>query len=252
MAIRMNDAMVNALAGDVGMRRAIGNAKLEFYTGAQPATADDAASGTLLVTFTKAGSAYTAETLPEWKITLGGAAGSVDTVKIGGANGVDLLQGTPVAFTTDLSTTAIALAAAITNRLTVPDCTAYASGSDVFVVGPIGVGATMNGLTVVTTATTMTATVANAGAPQTNGVTAVNGLNFAFPATSGVLQKESSVWQGTAVATGTAGWFRFTAGTRILDGSIATSGGDINGSVLSITTGGVQTLNTFPLTIPKS
>lgn len=249
--IRMNDAMVNALAGDIGMRRAIGNAKLEFYTGAQPATADDAASGTLLVTFTKAGGAYTAETLPEWKITLGGAAGSVDTVKIGGASGVNLLAAA-VAFTTDLATTAIALAAAITNNLTVPDCTAYASGNDVFVVGPVGAGATMNGLTVVTTVTTMTATVANAGAPQTNGVTAVNGLNFAFPAASGVLQKESSVWQGTAVATGTAGWFRFTAGTRVLDGSIATSGGDINGSVLSITSGGVQTLNTFPLTIPKS
>jgi len=90
-----------------------------------------------------------------------------------------------------------------------------------------------------------------------------NGLNFG-EAASGVLAKEASeIWSGVAVASGTAGWFRFypndvdgndgasTTAIRF-DGAIATSGAQINMTNTSITLGGTTTIDTVALTLPAS
>ncbi|MES0336751.1 MAG: hypothetical protein SFH39_10445 [Candidatus Magnetobacterium sp. LHC-1] len=85
------------------------------------------------------------------------------------------------------------------------------------------------------------------------------GLSFG-DASAGVLAKTvGETWSGTAVATGTAGWFRLVApadggaSSQIderLDGSVATSGAQLNMSSTSIVSGAVQTISTFSITMP--
>lgn len=58
--------------------------------------------------------------------------------------------------------------------------------------------------------------------------------------------------QATAVASGTAGWARFSDGICVVDGTVGTSGTDFIISTTSITNGGVVTLNTATVTQPAS
>jgi len=88
-----------------------------------------------------------------------------------------------------------------------------------------------------------------------------NGINFG-EVSSGVLAKEAGeVWSGVGLAAGTAGWFRlydnsYTTGASTsavrLDGSVATSGGQLNMTNTSITIGGTTTVDSVALTMPAS
>lgn len=71
---------------------------------------------------------------------------------------------------------------------------------------------------------------------------------FTVPAVSGVLTK-TGTWSGTAVATGTAGHFRMVKGSNVIEGTVGTSGQDLNLSSTSITTDGVVTISTFTYTV---
>ena len=85
-----------------------------------------------------------------------------------------------------------------------------------------------------------------------------NGLTFAA-ATAGAVSK-SGVWSFNGIAAGTAGWFRMKgnaaddgAGSQTLarlDGSISTSGADLNLSNTSIAIGAPNTIDSFVFTIP--
>lgn len=98
----------------------------------------------------------------------------------------------------------------------------------------------------------------NSGA-FTPGV-ATNGLTFAA-ASNGAVSK-SGVWSFIGIAVGTAGWFRFKGNAADagaistvlprLDGSIATSGADMNLSNIAITIGAPNTIDTFTWTQPAS
>ncbi len=94
------------------------------------------------------------------------------------------------------------------------------------------------------------------------------GLTFDPIVTAGTLPKAAGeTWSGTAVLTGTAGWFRFNeletnkAGTETaagtggvsnvcMDGSIAVTGGDINMSNVSVVSGALQTVTVFNIVQP--
>lgn len=89
------------------------------------------------------------------------------------------------------------------------------------------------------------------------------GLTLEASATGGVIEKNASeTWSGTAVATGTAGWFRMRefgdAGTALsttavrLDGAVATSGAQLNLGSLTFTTGAPFVLPTAAFTLPQS
>lgn len=85
-----------------------------------------------------------------------------------------------------------------------------------------------------------------------------NGLTFA-PAVAGVVSK-SGVWSFNGVNPGTAGWFRLKANavdagaistTAIrADGSIATSGGDLNLTQITVAVGAPNTIDVFSFTVP--
>lgn len=91
---------------------------------------------------------------------------------------------------------------------------------------------------------------------------ATNGLNFDAPV-AGVLSKAAAeAWQMVGIAAGTAGWFRLMgnatdslgASTTLprLDGSIATSGADLNLSNVTIAVGTPVTVDVFQYTLPAS
>jgi hypothetical protein len=87
-------------------------------------------------------------------------------------------------------------------------------------------------------------------------------LSFKDTAASGVLSKQTSTWDGVAVATGTAGYFRYCASTSDaggtsttalrIQGAVATSGSELNMSSTSITSGATTTIDTFDITMPAA
>ena len=108
---------------------------------------------------------------------------------------------------------------------------------------------------------TLLLTITESGGSFTPG-SPTNGLEFGAPV-AGVLGKASAeTWQGDGVANGIAGWFRFkgnaadaggssTTAVR-LDGSIGSSGADLNLGNTNIVIGETTTLNSFNLTLPAS
>ena len=89
----------------------------------------------------------------------------------------------------------------------------------------------------------------------------LNGLNFADPLAGICAKSASEVWSGVAVLNGTAAWFRFYANDRStgasttaarFDGSISTSGAQLNMSSTLITSGASTTLDSFNAALPAS
>lgn len=87
-------------------------------------------------------------------------------------------------------------------------------------------------------------------------------LKFQDTATAGVLSKQTNTWDGVAVATGTAGYFRYCASTSDaggtstteirIQGSVSTSGAELNMSSTSITSAATTTIDTFDITMPAA
>lgn len=147
MALRLSTGLRNALLAAGGFKETLDGCKINFYTGTQPASADDAATGTLLVTISDNG----------------------------------------------------------------------------------GVG----------------------------------GLNWDTAPSGGSIPKApAQTWRGTAVASGTAGWFRIypsagdpsvlsTTEARV-DGAIATSGAQLNASSVTVVSGATQDISSLSITLPAS
>jgi hypothetical protein len=256
MTLRLSTAARDYINGAGSVKSAFQNGQIQIYSGSQPASADAAPTGTLLATITANSGARTAEVLATGTVTLSGSSGSVDTLTVGGVSIIDAA----VSFNTDLATTAAALAAIINATMSVPDYTATSSGAVVTITAPRGMGAGANTLVVAAGTTGLTAVTAN----MSGGVTAVNGLKYGVSTSGTMVKRDSQVWSGVAVASGTAGWFRFvgsvndsglidsSASQIRMDGAISTSGAQLNMSSTAVTSGATQTLASFPITLPTS
>jgi len=89
--------------------------------------------------------------------------------------------------------------------------------------------------------------------------TSTNGLEFDAPVDGVLGKKDAHVWSDVALATGTAGWFRFyTNGIDEdgngcnFDGAIGTSGAELNLSSTSIVLAATTTIDEFEVTLPAS
>lgn len=257
MALRLSTGLRNFIMQHGSLKDALQNGKIEIYTGAQPASADAAVTGTLLATITNNSGAHTNEVLSSGSVTLtGGASGSIDTLTV---NSVSIIDAA-VPFNTSLAQTATDLAAMINKSESSPEYTAEAAGAVVTIKAMRGTGAGPNGFVVASTATTITKTDAN----MAGGVAAANGLKLNVAADGYIEKDPLQTWSGAAGATGTAGWFRFVGsvtdpgtadatGTQIrLDGAISTSGSQLNMSSTSIASGATQTIGNFRLTLPAA
>lgn len=257
MTFRLATGTRNFLNKQGGIDDALRNGWIEIYSGAQPSSADAAATGTLLCTISDASGALTHETLSSGTVTLNsGASGSVNTLTV---NSIEIM-GAAVNFNATLSQTASDVAAQINRFKAVPEYTASASGAVITIKAMPGTGTGPNGLTVASTVTTITKTDAN----MAGGVAAVNGLKFDV-SSAGVMNKLSTqTWSGVNAATGTAGWFRqygSVADASALDsngvvlrvdGAVATSGAEMNLNSTAFVTSATTTLAGWSMTIPSA
>jgi len=258
MALKYSVGARAFVMGQGSFKSAFQNGKIEIYTGAQPATAEAAVTGTLLCTITAASAARTAEVVATGTVTLtGGASGSVNTLTV---NSIEIL-GAAVVFNTSLTQTATDVATQINNNLSNVEYAAVASGAVVTISALPGTGTNPNGFVVASTVTTLTKTDVN----MASGVAAVNGLSYgkAGVATAGMVSKlVTQVWSGVNVATSTAGWYRAygsvadtgaidaTGLTIREDGAIAVSGAELNMSNTALTATATTTVSQWDRTLP--
>ncbi len=257
MALRLSAALRDQMLKYGGLGRLMSNGVLKLYSGAQPATADAAPTGTLLCTYSLAGGAITREVLATGSVALtGGGSGSVNTLTVDGKE----IMGSATNFNTSLTQTAADVATKINNN---PKNLLFVAnnngGATITITAKPGLGTLANAWVVASTTTTITKTDTN----MSGGVDAVNGLNWGT-VSAGVLSKESGTWQGTAVATNTAGWFRIEAAVSDaggvdstesilrIDGAVATSGAELTMGSTSIVNGTVQTISSFSITLPTA
>ena len=94
---------------------------------------------------------------------------------------------------------------------------------------------------------------ANAGSAPTGTLLVeiqLQGFNASANGSAGLATGTQA--QGTASATGTAGWARLTDGTRNIDGSVGTTGTDFIINTTSIVSGGNVTLTNCTITQPAN
>jgi hypothetical protein len=266
---KYSDAAVNFIAENGSWKDLFDNGSIELRTGAQPANANAAVTGTLLYTLTSGGAAKTDEVLATGVLTLSGTtSGSVDTLTLAG---IDILGGA-APYNASLAQTATDVALKVNrnpaNRLVV----AVAVGAVITLTACPGLGAVLNAKTLTITSTGMTSAVTSTSfgsgtGGSVAGVTAINGLRVDYNAVAGVITKDvTQTWSGTVVGAGTqtVGWFRYkgsvadagaldaAAAFIRMDGTVSTSGQDMDMTNTSVVYGAVQTLGTFQWTIPSS
>jgi hypothetical protein len=88
-----------------------------------------------------------------------------------------------------------------------------------------------------------------------------NALEFGDAASGAIAKAAAETWQGTGLAAGTAGYFRIcanptdngAASTTLprIDGSVGTSGADLNMTSTTVAVGATYTIDTFQFTLPE-
>lgn len=256
MTLRYSTGLRDFLGKFGSLADALQNGEIKLYTGAQPASADAAPTGTLLCTITDNSGARTAEVRASGTVTLtGGAGGSVDAVTV---NGVDVL-GASVPFNGTLAQTATDVAAQINRHKSAPNYQASAAGAVVTIKALPGAGASANTFVVAGTLTTITASYAN----LSGGVSPVNGLKFDAPSSGAMDIYTAQVWSGlNAAPGGVAGWFRFTGSVADsgvvdttesqirLDGSVSTTGADLDLNNTTLAAAATTRITAATATVP--
>jgi hypothetical protein len=270
MTLRFSPALQNFIAQTGSWKGALDNGSIEIYTGAQPATANLAPTGTLLVTVTSGAGAKIDEVRATGVITLSVGAVPSDTVTLITLAGLEIM-GSTTAFNTSLTQTATDIALKINRNPKNKFVVATSSSTVITLTARPGFGVLLNAAALATgvggdmVATVTSTTFGSGTGGSVAGVDAANGLRMDYNAAAGVMTKEvPQVWSGTAVGAGTqtAGWFRYKSSAADagaldssavfmrMDGSIATAGADMNMSSTSITNGALQTLSSFSFTVP--
>jgi hypothetical protein len=257
MSLRPSTALRNYIMETADFKHAMANCVLKLYTGAQPATPEAAPTGTLLVTYSASGGALTREVRALGSVELtGGGSGSVDTITLDGNE----IMGSATAFNTTLTQTALDVVNKINANPANVIVVAEASAAFINLRAKYGLGAVANGMVVASTATTITKADTNLA----GGVTALNGLLWGDAVANVIPKDPAQTWQGTAAAGGTAGWFRFeaavldaggvdsTEAVLRMDGSVSTSGADLNMGSTTIAVSSVQTISAYTITFPSA
>lgn len=262
MTIRYSTALRDYLQEVGCFKSAFQNGVLLLYSGTQPTGGDAAATGSLLATISSASGAVTSEVQSAGSVALtGGGAGSVNTLTV---NSLEIM-GSATNFNTSLIQTATDIVNKINNNpknWSIVASNVGGTSATITLKAKVGYGTLPNGWVVASTVTTITKTDTN----LSGGVDAINGLRFG-DSISGTLVKDSTqTWSGVGTAaagTGTtAGWFRLcgsladaqavdSAGAFLrLDGSVATSGADMNVTATTIVLSAPFVINTFSPTEP--
>jgi hypothetical protein len=257
MAEKFSEGLREAVLGDKSFRDLMCDSVLNIYSGAAPSSPDDPISGSLLLKVTRAGGAVVANThsfSEVGNIVIGSdAIGEVFAIRvtIDGVGPVEyLFTNTPDVG--DVNDVARRLARVLNN---IPGLHALSTGQG----GYIAVGA-VPGI-----AFTLALGPSNTGTTTVNdGVDAaidLNTLRFDTPPGGAIAKPAGDTWSGVGLADGTAGYFRLvttdddgllSSTQPRVQGSVSTSGAELNLSSIAIRTGAVVTVTTFSVSIPES
>lgn len=272
MALRFSPALQNFIAENGSWKDFFDDGSIEVYTGTQPATADLAVTGTLLVTITSSSGAKTAEVKATGVVTLSGGTTAGDNVTTFTLLGQEIM-GSTTNWNTSLTQTAADVCLKINRNPANKFVVATNVGAVITLTAQPGLGTTLNAKAITTgvagsmVAAVTSTTFGSGTGGSVAGVAAANGLRMDYNAAAGVFSKDSTqTWSGVAVGAGTqtAGWFRFKSSVvdagaldssavfLRLDGNIATSGSNMDMTNTSITNGATQTVSTFSFTVPAS
>lgn len=242
----------NGLRGALSATYSLAGGWIGLYSGTQPATADAAATGTLLAKITQASGTF--------------VAGAYQTYDVDGLCQTQS-PAVPGALTLDgvtAGTLGVGYYVTISGTGYESDKIFRVTGTGnndedliEYLQGP-------NNATVSSKHTFKTVSEIYVSAATADAITAgygvTNGLFLGAASSNKIAKHANQVWSGIGIAAGTAGWFRFygaaaddgSESTTLprLDGRIATSGAEMNLSNLSVVIYAPITLDTFTLSWP--
>lgn len=270
--VKLSTGLINRWLGNkesLGDIFNFGCSKLNiYYSTSIPNSANDAVSGSLLITVTNASTVVKAKQKVRITPTVGTANAAVWNV---------VLNGTTVSFTDDGTPSATEICTGLYNAIrvacgtvavTTPACTI--NNPDIYQkftltdnTGTLDIESATAGISF---DLSVSVSGAGAGTGSMAAVTTVEdayGLRFeAYSGiTSGIMEKLSTqTWSGAATATGIAVYGRLvldsdTGGLSTteprIQGQVAVSGGDFNISHIDITTGETITASSFSIEVPE-
>lgn len=246
----LDNQAFNAVRGAVSSVSSLQGGWIGIYSGTQPASADAATTGTLLL-----------------KITSSAGAFSSGVYQVSDADGICQSQ-TPVAagaLTINGATSGtlgigyyVTISGSGNESTRIFRITGTGNNDEAiieYLQGP-------NNNTVSTTNTFKTVSEVYCSTATAAAITVgygiTNGLFLALAVSGAITKHANQVWSGVGIADGTAGWFRFygaaadaggvsTTLPRI-DGRIATSGAELNLSNTNIVTGAASSVSSFSIT----
>ena len=242
----------NSLRGALSATYSLAGGWIGLYSGTQPATADAAATGTLLAKITQASGPF--------------VAGAYQTYDVDGLCQTQS-PAVPGALTLDgvtAGTLGVGYYVTISGTGNESDKIFRVTGTGnndedliEYMQGPSN--ATVSSKHTFKTVSEIYVSAATADA-ITAGYGVTNGLFLGAASSNKIAKHANQVWSGIGIAAGTAGWFRFygaaaddgSESTTLprLDGRIATSGAEMNLSNLSVVIYAPITLDTFTLSWP--
>lgn len=256
MAERLSTGMRNAVLGM--KRQLLDDCVMKIYSGTAPSSADDLVTGTLLVTVSKSSGTVstTIRSKPDrwwFSIATGNTAGA--TVKV--AVTVDGATTTHTYTILATDTTDELVAEGVARMLNdLPQIEAICLGS-VKAARTVVLQSKVFGLTLTIADGTGTYAIAPTQI-EAGSRAATYSIYFAAPS-SGSMSKSTDTWSGTIAATGVAGYFRIvrhddtgalSTTEERLQGTIATSGAELNMGNTTLTALATHTVTTYSLTEP--
>jgi len=241
--VKISTGLAKALAVGDNLKSLLTDCVLQIFSGSVPNSADDAETGTLLVTITTDGNSWSAseKQVFSFSVTAVGDNGDTLTVTISPVNpsgSNEVIQYTKSASETTVNEVAKAVVDLINSNSDLTRAVVGSNGEvilqsryagDSFSVTAVGSGSL--------TVSAVFELVANVRG---------NGLHFESPQNidAGVLQKTDETWKGTVAASGTASYFRLK--------SNGDAGGQDSSGEYKRVQGTVGTLSDSPLQLSGS
>ena len=259
MAEKYSKALLNEMLGGNPFRKIMADCVMRILNGTAPATADLAQAGTLLCTVSKgSGAVSPGEVSTAKQATINITAGTTGQTIIVAINGVDFTYTIPAGETGDMRLIALSVARML-DLIDAIEAIANGGAGD----GHVYIRSRVPGLSF---------TIAKGGGGGggtatwaiTDNVVAnlrSDCLQFDAPADGVIAKPASDIWSGVNAAGGTATYFRIvrsdddgledTDRTRPrAQGSISTSGAELNLSSVQLAAGATTTIDQFSLTLP--
>jgi len=244
----------NAVRGAIGATYSLQGGWIGIYDGTQPASADAATTGTLLMKITNSSGTFASgvyQTTDDDNVCASQAVTSGVNMTLNGVGAGTLGVGYHVSIasvgTEDLRTANFRITGTGNNDEAIVE---YIDGGNNAVVY------TTNCFKTVSEIYPRKPAAFSSNVKVGYGIT--NGLYLALAASGAITKHASQTWSGVGIAAGTAGYFRFygaasdagSISTTLprLDGRIATSGAELNLSNTSIAVGAVQSITSFSIT----